>query len=165
VEYANQNTSERIGKTAKFKITIEGDTLTQIGKGNPWKEVWKRANSLKPRKLDSAELQGAWSGQESGPAKGACSLVIRGSTFEFHGADTNEWYKADFSIYNTKPAQLVTTVTDSPFPEYAGLTSYAIYELKDGVLTVSGNEPGNPVVPSGFDARSARKFVFKQKSR
>ena len=165
VEYANQNTSERVGKTAKFKITIEGDTLTQIGKGNPWKEVWKRANSLKARKIDSADLQGIWSGQESGSAKGACSLVIQGSTIEFHGADTNEWYKAEFTIYNTKPLQLVTTVTACPFPQYVGLTSYSIYELTDGILTVAGNEPGDPVVPSGFDARSARKIVFKLKPK
>ena len=43
VEYANQNTTNLIGHTSKFTIKIEGDTLTQIGIGNPWNEVWKRA--------------------------------------------------------------------------------------------------------------------------
>ncbi len=41
-EYANQNTADLIGHTFKFTIKIEGDTLTQVGIGNPWTEVWKR---------------------------------------------------------------------------------------------------------------------------
>ena len=43
VEYANENTKDLIKQTLKFTIKIEGDTLTQIGVGNPWTEVWKRA--------------------------------------------------------------------------------------------------------------------------
>jgi hypothetical protein len=30
-----------LGQT--FKIKVEGDTYTQIGVGNPYNEVWKRA--------------------------------------------------------------------------------------------------------------------------
>ncbi|MGD0517348.1 MAG: hypothetical protein ABSA26_07415 [Thermoguttaceae bacterium] len=44
VEYANKSTKYLISKTSKFKIKIEGDTLTLIGIGNPWTEVWKRAD-------------------------------------------------------------------------------------------------------------------------
>jgi hypothetical protein len=43
VEYANENSAELINKTLKFKIKVEGDTLTQVGLGNPFTEVWKRA--------------------------------------------------------------------------------------------------------------------------
>src|SRR4051812_12420379 len=42
VEYAKENTKMLIGEHHKFKITIVGDTLTQIGIGNSWNEVWKR---------------------------------------------------------------------------------------------------------------------------
>ena len=42
VEYANENTKDLIKQTLKFKIKVDGDTLTQIGIGNPWTEVWKR---------------------------------------------------------------------------------------------------------------------------
>ena len=42
VEYANESTRELIKKTFKFAVTVEGDTLTMIGIGNPWKEVRKR---------------------------------------------------------------------------------------------------------------------------
>ena len=42
VEYANENTKDLIKQTFKFTIKVEGDTLTQIGIGNPWTEVWKR---------------------------------------------------------------------------------------------------------------------------
>jgi hypothetical protein len=43
IEYANENTKELIKQTFQFTIKVEGDTLTQIGIGNPWTEVWKRA--------------------------------------------------------------------------------------------------------------------------
>jgi hypothetical protein len=43
VEYANENTADLIKETFKFKIKVEGNTYTQIGVGNPFTEVWKRA--------------------------------------------------------------------------------------------------------------------------
>jgi hypothetical protein len=43
VEYATENTADLIKKTLKFKIKVEGNTYTQIGDGNPYSEVWKRA--------------------------------------------------------------------------------------------------------------------------
>jgi hypothetical protein len=45
VEYANESTAQLIKKTFKFKVKVDGDTLTQTGVGedNPFKgEVWKR---------------------------------------------------------------------------------------------------------------------------
>jgi beta-lactamase regulating signal transducer with metallopeptidase domain len=161
VEYANANTADLVKRTFKFTVKVEGDTLTMIGIGNPWKEVWKRVKSeaIKPLKPDS--IQGKWRGKEAGET-GTCSLVLQGSTLEFQGADTNEWYKATFSAYDTTPKQLVVFITDCPMPQYVGRTAYAIYQLENGTLTVTGNEPGNPTVPAGFDASGARKLVFKQ---
>ena len=45
IEYAIQGTGESdlIGKTLKFTLKIEGDTLTSVGIGNSWDETWKRA--------------------------------------------------------------------------------------------------------------------------
>lgn len=163
-DYANETTASFIGKTAKFTIKVEGDTLTLIGIGNPWREVWKRAAPQRPRKSDAVSLQGTWNGQEVGASdQGTSRMVIRGSSLDFHGANSNEWYKANFTLYDTAPKQLVVAITDCPAPEYVGRTAYAIYEIKDGTLTVAGNEPGNPVAPASFDAPGARKFVFKQK--
>jgi hypothetical protein len=42
VEYANESTASLINQTYKYKVKVEGDTLTQIGIGNPWTQVWKR---------------------------------------------------------------------------------------------------------------------------
>ena len=42
IEYANESTESLIKKSFKFKITVEGDTYTQIGVENPYDEVWKR---------------------------------------------------------------------------------------------------------------------------
>jgi hypothetical protein len=162
VAFANPSTTNLIGKAFKFRINVEGDTLTLTGIGNPWKEVWMRATPTKPRKADTSTLQGRWIGKEAGGA-GACSLVVQGSSLEFRGTDTNEWYKATWTGYDTSPRQLVTVITDCSVPQYVGMTSYAIYRLEEGRLTVAGNEPGNPIVPASMDARSARKFVFEKK--
>jgi hypothetical protein len=43
IEYANESTAELIKNTLKFKIKVDGDKYTQIGDGNPYSEVWKRA--------------------------------------------------------------------------------------------------------------------------
>jgi beta-lactamase regulating signal transducer with metallopeptidase domain len=163
VEFAGETAKDHIGKDSKFNLKLEGDTLTIIGIGNPWKEVWKRSAAA-PTKSDPDSLQGTWTGREARDnSSGAASLVITGSAFEFHNVDTNEWYKVTYSIYDTNPQQLVTIITQCPFPQYVGKTSYSIYKLENGELTVAGNEPGNPVVPASFDASGARKFVFKRK--
>lgn len=42
VEYAQHNTMSQVGQSFKFKTSVQGDTLTQVGVGNRWNEVWKR---------------------------------------------------------------------------------------------------------------------------
>lgn len=44
VDYANPETLRLIGHTFNFDIKLEGDTLTLTGIGNPWHQVWKRAD-------------------------------------------------------------------------------------------------------------------------
>jgi RNA polymerase sigma factor (sigma-70 family) len=113
---------------------------------------------------DLAALQGTWAGKEAGPRGGASTMVVDGANLEFHGADPNEWYKASFTLReDTTPKQLVTTITDCPFPAYKGKTSHAIYRIQDGTFTLAGNEPGNPAVPASFSGQGARVFVFKKK--
>ena len=112
---------------------------------------------------DSVALQGTWKGQEArANAKGSASLVLSGANLEFHGADTNEWYKATFTLReDTNPKQLVAIITECPAPQYVGKTANAIYRVEDGTLTITGNEPGNPAMPATFDAPGARQIVFK----
>jgi hypothetical protein len=43
VVYATKNNAELIKQKFKFKVKVEGDTFTQLGDGNPYNEVWKRA--------------------------------------------------------------------------------------------------------------------------
>jgi beta-lactamase regulating signal transducer with metallopeptidase domain len=162
IDDANDNTKDLVGKTFKFTVKVEGDTLTLLGIGNPWKEVWKRVKSeTKPHKAEAKELQGKWRGHEAGES-GTSSLVLQGSKLEYYGADTNEWYKADIAYYETTPKQAVVTITDCPFPQFVGATSYSIYQIQDGTLTITGNEPGFPAAPTGFEAPGARKMVFKR---
>ena len=166
VEYANQNTRELVGKTSRFHISLQDDTLTIVGIGNPWREVWKRvkADVPKPKMVEPTALQGTWAGSEvAGRSPGVATMQIHGANLEFHGGDTNEWYKGTFSAFDTAPQQIVIQITDCPFADYVGKTAYAIFRVQDGKLTVSGNEPGNPTSPAGFEAPGAREFVFERK--
>src|SRR5690349_17935506 len=108
----------------------------------------------KSQNSDSAVLQGTWKGNEiRSNAKGSASLVLSGANLEFRGADTNEWYKATFTLReDTNPKQLVAVITECPAPQYVGKTANAIYRVENGTLTITGNEPGNPVMPATFDA-------------
>jgi hypothetical protein len=42
-DYGDATWMKDNGKSFKFKVKVEGDTMTQIGIGNPYTEVWKRA--------------------------------------------------------------------------------------------------------------------------
>ena len=116
-------------------------------------------------KSDSATLQGTWQGKEiGGKTEGACYLVVSGNNVEFRGADTNEWIKGTFSLReDTNPRQMICLATACSYPPCIGKTVYAIYRIEAGTFKVTGNEPGNPDVPSGFDAPGARQFEFRKK--
>lgn len=43
IEFANDPASEMIGQEFTYKIKIEGETFTQIGQGNPYSLIFKRA--------------------------------------------------------------------------------------------------------------------------
>jgi RNA polymerase sigma factor (sigma-70 family) len=113
-----------------------------------------------PHGSDLTAIQGTWTGHEKG-RPGASSMVLQGTNLDFHGANPNEWYKGTFSLKETtNPKQLVATITDCPAPEYVGKVSYSLYKLDGNTLTVSGNEPGNPAMPTSFDEPGSRTFVF-----
>ena len=42
-DYGDETWMKDNGKSFKFTVKVEGDTMTQIGVGNPYNEVWKRA--------------------------------------------------------------------------------------------------------------------------
>jgi len=41
-DYGDETWKKDNGKSFKFLVKIEGDTMTQFGVDNPWTEVWKR---------------------------------------------------------------------------------------------------------------------------
>jgi hypothetical protein len=42
-QYGDATWMKDNGKSFKFTVKVEGDTMTQIGIDNPYTEVWKRA--------------------------------------------------------------------------------------------------------------------------
>jgi beta-lactamase regulating signal transducer with metallopeptidase domain len=65
LEYANPSTVDRIGRTNRFEVKIEGDELTDIGIGNEnhWREVWKRVGTKGEsiaKSQPGEDLIGAW---------------------------------------------------------------------------------------------------------
>jgi len=116
-----------------------------------------------PKTNDVPALQGAWKGRETGVnGPGSPVLVLTGNNLEFHGADTNEWYKGTYTLLEDRnPKQLVAIITECPDPAYVGKRSYGIYKLEAGTLTLSANEPGARSFPAAFDSPGARQFVFQ----
>ena len=117
------------------------------------------------RKSDTAGLQGTWQGKEiGGKTEGACYIFVSSDTAEFRGADTNEWYKATFTLReDTNPKQIVCLTTGSPYPPMIGKPRYGIYRIEDGMVRITINEFQNPTVPARFDAPGARQFEFRKK--
>jgi uncharacterized protein (TIGR03067 family) len=116
-----------------------------------------------PPKPDLTLFQGAWTGHDitAGQDESA-SLKISGQTLDFHGADANDWVKGTFTLREeTQPKQFVGIITECAAPEYVGNKMYSIYQLKDGVLTITGSAPGDSNFPSSFDAPGTREFVFR----
>jgi uncharacterized protein (TIGR03067 family) len=121
-----------------------------------------------PGKSDSAALQGTWIEQEEtvGDDAKPTSLVIEGSNleFQFHNEETNEIIKATFSLHEDKnPKQLTGVITASPDPEDIGKKFNAIYKIEDGTLTITANDPGEPAMPTAFDAPDMDKLIYRKK--
>lgn len=116
------------------------------------------------QRSDLATLQGTWKGHEIGNnPEGSRYFIISGNTLEFQGANNDDWCRATFTVRaDANPHQMVGTVTQCHVPQYIGKTACAIYQIEGDTLTVTGNEPGNPKVPAGFDALGARHFVLQR---
>jgi uncharacterized protein (TIGR03067 family) len=117
----------------------------------------------KPPPSDVLALQGNWSGKEADTRHiGSPTMVVQGTNLEVYEADTNIWYKANVVLDETKtPKQMLLLITDSPLSQYVGKRANAIYQLQDGALTITANEPGNPSMPANFTSADARTVVFK----
>ena len=132
---------------------------------SPNAQVAETKSQAKAPLSDTAVLQGTWTGKElSADSENPCQLVVSGQNFEFHGPDSNEWYKGTFTLREgSNPKVLVAAITECPVEKYVGKTDFAIYRLESGTLTLTAYEPGNPEVPPGFEAPETRRFVFKLK--
>jgi hypothetical protein len=110
-------------------------------------------------------LEDKWEGLEQGREKaGKATLTFTGNKIDFKGGDEREWYKATFVLpRGSEPQQLVSTVTDCPFPSYIGKTSFSILKIEEETLTLVGNEPGEPDFPTTLKGTAmSRTFVFRR---
>lgn len=96
-------------------------------------------------------LMGVWTGTEVGAA------VTEEWTFTFSttgasvSSDGTEIYEATYiALPDEDPKRIETTITDSSFPPFVGLTAHAIYEFDGATLILASNEPGVAVAPTAF---------------
>lgn len=160
-----KSTRPMLGRAFRFSSKLDGDTLTLVGKGNPWKELWKRVDFdslLNSPKADASELQGSWSGKEK-ESKLSAALEIKGNRIEFREADDGEWYKGRFTVYDTKPKQLIVIISDCSDHDFVGAACNSIYQLENGTLKLGGYEPGDPVAPADFNASGVRTLEFRKR--
>jgi uncharacterized protein (TIGR03067 family) len=122
-----------------------------------------QATAAKTSTTDADLLQGKWKGEEiNGETPGVCRLTIAGNIIEFHGANSNEWYKIAITLHEDASPKLFTgDVKECPAPDFVGQSIGAIYKLENGALTIAGNAPGQ-APPKTFDAPESRRFVFKK---
>jgi uncharacterized protein (TIGR03067 family) len=114
---------------------------------------------------DVVTLQGAWKGRVIPGSPGhECSFLFSGKNYGFRDdTDTNVWYKGTFSLReDTTPRQFIALIGGCPFPQYVGKTALAIYQIEDGTLTITGNEPGKLAAPLAFDAPDAARMELKR---
>ena len=117
-------------------------------------------------KSDVTALQGRWNGRiAQGNPEHQCSFVISGNNYDFRDdTDTNIWYKGTFSLReDTVPRQFIAVIRECPSAQYIGKTSMAIYRVEGDMLTITGNEPGNPAVPLAFDGPDVARMELKRK--
>jgi uncharacterized protein (TIGR03067 family) len=113
---------------------------------------------------DTFALQGTWKGYDKAqPSDGTCSVKFSKNTVEFQGADKDDWCKGIFTLHeDANPKQIVATILEAPDPQAIGQAVHAIYRIEAATLTLAGNQPGNPDVPSGFEAPNIRILVVKK---
>jgi uncharacterized protein (TIGR03067 family) len=116
------------------------------------------------QKSDTVALEGTWKGYDKAqPAAGTCSVKFSKNTVEFHGVDKDDWCKGIFTLHeDTNPKQIIATILEAPDARVVGQTIHAIYRIESTTLTLAGNQPGNPDVPSGFEAPNLRMLVLKK---
>jgi uncharacterized protein (TIGR03067 family) len=117
-------------------------------------------------KSAAGPLEGKWSGREPGAdPETPRTMVISGTTFDYHGADPKDWAKGTITyLANTQPRQFDVHLAECGYPEYTGKTAHVIYKFEGDTLTVASAEPGEPA-PASFDTPNHRLMLFKKASR
>lgn len=143
------------------KPNLRDKTPTSVSDKGQLLYVLKRGE-LKTEPL--TVLQGKWEGVEVGrEAEGKCTMTVAGNAIHFQGSNKNEWYKTTFTLpAGTDPKQLHATITECPAPDFVGRSSFSIYKLEEGKLTLVGHRPGAPDAPKSFEGDAeSRTFVFE----
>ena len=106
---------------------------------------------------------GTWEGVEIGrEAAGKSRITFEGDSVHFQGADPAEWYKGTFSaVAQADQNQLVAKISECGFPQFVGKSSFFIYKVENGKLTLVGHKPGDLNPPKDFEGdATSRTFVF-----
>ncbi len=95
---------------------------------------------------EASVLEGRWDGHGPG---GACTITIEGSQLRFQSRP-DFWFETTFAIHSSTDSQQLhaTIVRESePDQDNVGTIVVAIFELKDGVLTLGVIEDFNSPPP------------------
>jgi len=105
---------------------------------------------------ETTELEGTWTGTESGSSS-AAKIIVSGHSITAYLGGT-EIYTGTFTLTTTTtPKYVDTEISESSLQQYIGKSSKGIYKIEDGVLTITSNEPGDPNRPESFLNR--RTFI------
>jgi uncharacterized protein (TIGR03067 family) len=99
---------------------------------------------------DDPSLTGVWTGTEVGGTSEEWTFTIDAADFSAESEGT-EIYKGTYVAFaDEDPKRMESTITESLFPPFVGLTALAIYEFDGTTLILASNEPGIADVPTEF---------------
>lgn len=99
---------------------------------------------------DDPSLTGVWIGIEVGGAAEQWTFTFD-ATDASAVSDGTEIYDATYLAFpDEDPKRMETTITESLFPPFVGLTAHAIYEFDGETLIFASNEPGIAETPTQF---------------
>lgn len=111
-----------------------------------------------------AELEGTWSGYETGRPHRDWTLTIERNQFTLVCENASIWYKGRLKLNsNGKRNKMDLIIRETPVRSCNGKTSFGIYEIVDGSLMLVTAEPGKTQRPFSYDeSEGAIVYVFEK---
>lgn len=99
---------------------------------------------------DDPSLSGVWIGIEVDGTAEHWTFTFDATDASAASEGTEIYFATYLAFPDEDPKRMVTTITESLFAPFVGLTAHAIYEFDGETLVFASNEPGIAETPTQF---------------